>query len=430
MAQEPLAKKIVTLNSLPTPPKPQPGGLESMTEARESAGQKLDQARYYQMMERLRQETKTAGSNVMITAQDREVSRLQSAMAEQAEADRKLAAGALEVKFGTGFGGGDWFGWLRSMLDWVDRREAHPLVRPSSTAREALPDPAKLALCADWGTALYGAPKIAASIKAAAPFNVLMHLGDVYYSGTEKEVQQRFLDAWPRSAGHVSRTLNSNHEMYSGGFGYFKLALPALGQASSYFAMENAHWLLVGLDTAYVDHDMDTQQVAWLNLVIDEVKHANGGKAKKLVLFSHQQPYSRLDNQGPKLQQALKHLLDAKAITAWYWGHEHQCVIYDKHPQWGLLGRCLGHGGIPEPRKREVKEARTEKKVGPIEWKRMDATPESPGALILDGPNPDIPGEEDNFVPHGYMTIELQGPKLIERAFLANGTEIFSNTIE
>ena len=25
-----------------------------------------------------------------------------------------------------------------------------------------------------------------------------MHLGDIYYSGTEQEVQQRFLDAWPR----------------------------------------------------------------------------------------------------------------------------------------------------------------------------------------------------------------------------------------
>ena len=429
MAQESLKEKIVTLKSLQPPPAAA-GGLESMVESRESPVQKLDTARYYQIMERLRQETQTAGTNVMVTAQDRDVSLLQSELARQAEADKKLGPGGLEVKFGTGFGGGDWFGGLRSLLDWVDRREAHPLVRPASTAREPLPNPAKIALAADWGTALYGAPKIAASIKAQGPFDVLMHLGDIYYSGTEQEVQQRFLDAWPRSAGRVSRTLNSNHEMYSGGFGYFKLALPALGQASSYFAMENAHWLLVGLDTAYVDHDMDTQQVAWLNLVIEEVKNANGGKAKKLVLFSHQQPYSRLDNQGPKLQKALLHLLEAKAITAWYWGHEHQCVIFDRHPQWGLFGRCLGHGGIPEARKPEVREARTEKTVGPIMWKRMDATADSPGALILDGPNPDIPGEEDKFVPHGYMTIELQGPKLVERAFLANGTEIFSQTIE
>ena len=94
--------------------------------------------------------------------------------------------------------------------------------------------------------------------------------------------------------------MNSNHEMYSGGFGYFDLALPAIGQKSSYLAFENAHWLLVVLDTAYVDHDMDNEQVAWLNLVLKQSTAANGGKAKKLVLFSHQQLFSRLGKPGPE----------------------------------------------------------------------------------------------------------------------------------
>ena len=250
-----------------------------------------------------------------------------------------------------------------------------------------------------------------------------------YYSGTEEEIQERFLDGWPVAAGRLSRALNSNHEMYSGGVGYFKLALPALGQTSSYFAFQTRDWLLVGLDTAYVDHDMDTQQVAWLNLVIDTVAQANQGVRKKLVLFSHQQLFSRLDNQGPKLQRALRHLLDSKAITAWYWGHEHQCVIYDAHPQFGLLGRCLGNGGIPEPRKRTVKNAPTERSVGSIMWKRLGATEVSPSCLVLDGPNPDIKGEEDKFVPHGFMTLELNGPTLTERVVLADGSEVFSNTI-
>jgi hypothetical protein len=286
-----------------------------------------------------------------------------------------------------------------------------------------------VAIVGDWGTALYGAPKIAASIMAQKPFDLLLHLGDVYYSGTEEEEKERFVDVWPFAAGAKSRTVNSNHEMYSGGFGFFKVALPAFGQSASYFALENPHWLLVGLDTAYVDHDMDTEQVAWLNLVIRGVQEKNSGKPKKLALFSHQQPYSRLDSQGPKLQQALKHLLDSLAIHAWYWGHEHQCVIYDQHPQWGLFGRCLGHGGIPEPRKKEVKEAPTEITVGDVMWKRMGPTEQSPGALVLDGPNVDVPGEEEKFVPNGYMTLEFNGPSLTERVFLASGAEILKRTI-
>jgi hypothetical protein len=418
-------QKVVTLRSLQLPS----SEMESVSAGPQSEADKLTLARYQQVMERLRQETQIAGSELMITVPDREVSLLQSEIARRAEADRALDAGGLEAKFGTGFAGGDWFGWIRSLFDHVDRRVAHPQMRPATTNAEVISDTARVALTADWGTGLYGAPKIAEQMRQKAPFDVLMHLGDVYYSGTEDEVQHRFLDPWPRTAGRLSRTLNSNHEMYSGGFGYFKLALPALGQTSSYFAFQNRHWLLVCLDTAYVDHDMDNEQVAWLNLVIEQANRATPGTRKKVVLFSHQQLFSRLDSQGPKLRQALRHLLDAKAITAWYWGHEHQCVIYDRHAQYGLFGRCLGNGGIPEPRKSDVKQAPTERTVGATMWKRLSATGDSPGCLVLDGPNPDIAGEEEKFVPHGFMTLEFSGPTLTERVFLSDGTEILSNTI-
>ncbi len=86
---------------------------------------------------------------------------------------------------------------------------------------------------------------------------------------------------WPFAAGKVSRTLNSNHEMYSGGFGYFDMALPAMHQDASYFALQNTNWLFVGLDTAYIDHDLDAQQVAWLNLVIKESTAANGWQSQE-----------------------------------------------------------------------------------------------------------------------------------------------------
>jgi hypothetical protein len=423
-------EKVVTLESLQPP---MSESLESATAARLELATpegRLRLERYHQIMERLRQETSETGSDLMITVPDREVSRLQSELAKQAAAARSLDAGGLEVKFGTGIGGGDWFGWLFSLFDHVDRTGAHPMVRPTTTKPEPIPNVAKIAMTADWGTGLYGAPRIAQQINNTGGFELLMHLGDVYYSGTEEEVQERFLDIWPRGAGKRTLAINSNHEMYSGGFGYFKLALPAIGQKSSYFAFENSDWLLVGLDTAYVDHDIDNEQVAWLNLVIKQVREANGGNPKKLMLFSHQQLFSRLDSQGPKLQSALRHLLESRAITAWYWGHEHQCVIYDAHPRFGLRGRCLGNGGIPEVRKTEVKQAPTEKAVGKFMWKRLSQTNDSPSSLALDGPNPDVKGDEEKFVPHGYMTLELNGPTLTERVVLADGTEILENTIQ
>jgi hypothetical protein len=422
--------RIVTLESMQPPMADALAGAGATPPPElETMEGKIRLGRYYQIMERLRQETGETGSGMMITVPDREVSRLQSELARQAAEATQLDAGGIEVKFGTGVGGGDWFGWIFSLMDHVSRNEAHPLVRPTTTTPDRLPDVAKIAMAADWGTGLYGAPKIADDIRKVGGYDLLVHLGDVYYSGTEAEVRDRFLALWPKTAGKRTIAVNSNHEMYSGGFGYFKVALPAIGQTSSYMAFENTDWLLVVLDTAYVDHAMDNEQVAWLNLVIKQSTDANGGTAKKLVLFSHQQLFSRLDNQGPNLQRALKHLLDQRAITAWYWGHEHQCVIYDPHPAFGLRGRCLGNGGIPEVRKDEVKKAPTEKQVGAFMLKRLSQTTDSPSCLALDGPNPDVKGEEEKFVPHGYITLELNGPALIERVLLADGTEVFRNEI-
>ena len=412
--------KVVTLASLELPVRESPQ-LESMQP--EAPHDALTRERYYQVLERLRQATKESGSKVLITVQDREVSLLQSKLAMEAKQGEPLETGGLEAKFGAGLTGGDWFGWAKSLLDWVDRSDAHPIVRPTTNTPDPLPDVARLAITSDWGTALYGAPKIADCMKQIGGFQLLMHLGDIYYSGTEEEVQERFLDVWPRTAGVVSRTLNSNHEMYSGGFGYFKLALPAFGQKSSYFAFQNAHWLLVGLDTGYVDHDMDNKQVAWLNVLL-----RNAGD-RKVVLFSHHQLFSRLGSQGPKLKKALRHLLERRAITAWYWGHEHQCMLYDAHGRYGLSARCLGNGGIPEPREKEVLKAPAETASGAVSWKRLSATDDSPACLVLDGPNPDIPGEEDKFVPHSFMTLEFDGPKLTERVLLPNGREIYRGTL-
>ncbi len=425
-----LRDKIVTLASF-RPSPAQRAEADSKPEA-QTPEAKLKEAQYNQIMQRLQQATDEVGTDVMITVQDREVSLAQSKMAEQASATKPLGSGGQEVQFGTGLAGGDWLRWMWSLTDWVDRKEAHPILRPSVAQADTLTGDISVGLAGDWGTGMYGAPKFSEAMRkmgAARKFDVLMHLGDVYYSGTKGETQDRFLKVWPTEAGVRNRALNGNHEMYSGGFGYFQLILPAFQQGGSYFAMQNEHWVLVGLDTAYVDHDMDTTQVAWLNVILEQAG------ARKAVFFSHQQPFSRLDSQGPKLQKALQHILEAKRVRAWYWGHEHQCVLYDEKTEWGMFGRCLGNGGIPEARKDEVKAAPADPAHpggGGCTWKRLKGTENSPACIALDGPNMDMKkaGDQQKFVPHGFMTLEFKGDALIEKVFLSNQTEVLSNTIK
>jgi Calcineurin-like phosphoesterase len=381
--------------------------------------------RYRNLYDRLTKESTVPGEDVFVTAQDPELSRLQSRVAELASQGEPLGPGGEEVKFGTGFEGRDWYGWLKSTIDWVDRVDAHPFLWSTAPAT-VIGNSFRMAMVGDWGTGLYGAPVIAKNIAETAPYDLLLHLGDVYYSGTPQETKERFLQFWPFSAAPMSRALNGNHEMYSGGNGYFDMILPRFRQPASYFALQNSNWILAGLDTAYVDHDMVPEQVTWLEQLV-----ANRGQ-RKVVLFSHQQLFSRLDKQGDRLKPKLDTLLTGKKITAWYWGHEHQCIVYDQHPTWGLVARCLGNGGIPEPRNRNVRNAKIEKTAGSVTWRCLEIDPQkpwAPRALVLDGCNPYVTGREDDFGPHGYMTLHFDGPTLKERVFLPDGTKIFENTI-
>ena len=424
-------QRIVTLASL----QPRTSGSEFVADASESVSpeDELNIARYEQVMDRLQEATDAAGSDVVVTARDREASLVQSVTAELATEFRALESGGQEVQFGTGIAGGDLHGWARVIFEKVGHfQDVHPILRPTTAEAETVRGDIRLAMTADWATGLYGAPVIAKTMSrmgAQRPFDLLMHLGDVYYSGTPTEAQDRFVNMWPFGAGLRNRALNGNHDMYAGGYGYFDTILRSCGQDASYFALQNEHWLLAGLDTAYLEHAIDSTQVAWLKLVIEKA-----GPGRKIVLFSHHQPFSRLSGQGPQLQDALRDLLEARRITAWYWGHEHQCVIYDEHERWGMHGRCLGNGGIPEPRPAEVTGAERAPEhpgVGDVVWRRLSATPDAPGSIVLDGPNRDMvkPSHQRRFGPHGFMTLTFDGPALVERVHLSDGTELLRKRI-
>lgn len=328
-----------------------------------------------------------------------------------------LAAGGRELKFATD----DVLGWALSLLDWI-RCDRHDQVPPSPGVVEDMPDKARIAVLGDWGTGLYGAPESARTIRQDnIPYYMLIHLGDVYYSGTVDEVKDRFLKLWPRRAESISRAVNSNHEMYAGGFGYFDHTLPAFGQTSSYFAYQSNYWLALFLDTAYVDHALDDTQVQWIK------ERIAAAGARKVVVFSHHQLFSALDSDGEKLKASLSGLLKSRRIAAWYWGHEHRCVLYDPHPQWGLRARCIGHGGIPYKRS-EVSDYPLKKPFvhngDTYGWRRIDSPTKSPACFVLDGPNPFIRGKQEKYGPHGYLNLTFDGPTLVEQVMLPDGTEI------
>lgn len=373
-----------------------------------------------------------AGDVVLTSPQHGPASRLQSLIASGEKADlmtlQALPSGGLEARFDTS----DWIGWAQVAWAKIKNPIKHPLMRPQSSVPESIPDVARVGIVGDWGTGMYGAPAIATAIEHDAdPFAVLMHLGDVYYSGTSREMRERFLDVWPKRPEAVNRGLNSNHDMYSAGKPYFTATLPAFGQASSYFAMQNQHFTLVGLDVAYDDHEIDDTQATWVEEVI-----AQAG-SRRVIFFSHHQLYSHFEGQGTKLWQQPRFgaILRSGRVFAWYWGHEHRCSIFEApDANFGILGRCVGHGGMPQPRSATRNLPRDPRgEFSRAEWKKSAACVREGNQLsdvvVLDGTNPLIPGEEDKFTPHGYAVLTLDGTHLIEEVRDPSGTVIYQRQL-
>jgi hypothetical protein len=368
-----------------------------------------------------------AKSKVLVSPDHHVASLLQTFLASKVKEEGKdvkpLPAGGNEAKFDDQ----DVLGWIGSFFTWWKK------IKPAKWI-EAPPEPEtipgnlsdfRMAILGDWGTGLYAAPVSAKSIEQDKKgYDILMHLGDVYYSGDDHEVQKQFLDLWPKSPKKpkaVHRACNSNHEMYTGGHAYFNKTLPQFKQQASYFALQNDHFILCGIDTAYADKDLAKDQAKWLRGIVQKKG------MRKLILFSHHQPVSWLEEQHPKMTAKIGDLLSGQ-IFAWYWGHEHRCVIYDQHETFRMFGRCVGHGGYPYFRKDWAKLGGTKDPANP-NWFVLPKKNFAPGGRALDGPNPFVKDDPNKFGPQGYMSVEFSGPHINEIIHAPDGTILYEKQL-
>jgi 3',5'-cyclic AMP phosphodiesterase CpdA len=222
---------------------------------------------------------------------------------------------------------------------------------PATPAEAELADDARVVLVGDWGTGLPAAEAVGRIMgreleAAAGRDRHLIHLGDVYYAGWREEYLDHFLAYWPHALGDDgirSWALNGNHDMCSGGHGYFGLLLRdrrfAAQAGSSYFRIAGRHWQILGLDTAYLDQDLAGDQAEW-------VREQVLGSRLRTILLTHHQLLSVYDQVPGRLRARLGPTLREHPADAWFWGHEHRCLLYAPDPlvRWP---RCIGHGGIP-----------------------------------------------------------------------------------
>ncbi len=209
----------------------------------------------------------------------------------------------------------------------------------------------------DWGSGLERADSVAYQIqlelaKASNRQRVVVHLGDVYYSGTRREFDRRFLNTWPvgSNSDTISLAVPGNHELYSGGHGYYSVALAdhrfSKQNGCSFFALKNDYWQFLGLDTAYEDGGLYGAQAQW---AVNKIQQAPPGL--RTCLLSHHQLFSAHEKTSRSLQSQITPVLETGRVDAWFWGHEHRCIQYGETRFEGHrvgFASCVGHGGVPE----------------------------------------------------------------------------------
>lgn len=287
--------------------------------------------------------------------------------------------------------------WLENLL----HKHPFPPGMPNPIQLPLLPsEKLRIVLAGDFGTGNFGASdspstKISKIIPTLQP-HVTIHLGDVYYAGTDGEEQSKLLRYWPQgSIG--SFALNSNHEMYSGGGPYFNDAVggPVFNKYQSpwsFFAFEYGNWIIVGLDSAYHSGVLDL----YMNGSIVDPKASDGGaqmqflraiaqKGKKVILLTHHNGFDLTgydtDNKTAQLPRLFGEVMSAfpaaQPPAYWYWGHKHAGAVFAPLKSNGLRCRCSGHAALPWGASSELAQA---KNAGLVAWYETQsaADPNSP----------------------------------------------------
>ncbi len=245
-----------------------------------------------------------------------------------------------------------------------------------------LPNDARVVMLGDWGTSLDDARAMLKYIWLLKDPHAFVHLGDIYYSGTQEECEDNFLNVFKSVAEEIGKpmvpvfTIPGNHEYYSFGDGYFWL-LDHLNtgdqkQEGSYFCLrtEDQKWQFLAMDTGQDDNnpivtamdsfapklmgDRDNHgELAWH---VDKLKNFSG----QTILLSHHQLFSRNAVIDKKVQPYFSRYLHSyfspyfHKIAAWFWGHEHSYAIYQDGIYGLAKGRLLGSSSYEVPSSSDV----------------------------------------------------------------------------
>lgn len=314
--------------------------------------------------------------------------------------------------------------WLETLAEYLEHLGVEKPEFGADPQCIAMQDDTTLAIAGDWATGFFEKQASAASriaeLMSGADYTI--HLGDTYYAGTKDQVRDNFVAGWkPGRKGSLA--LPGNHEMYTKGWPFMQ----ALGEhfkaqcGTTFFAMRNAHWLVLALDSAYfaphmylggtlgpekyrhhlLGHEHPNRQLEFARAQLA----ARG--ARRVILFTHHPPFELADPERKRgLEAEVLGLFGPYGLKGgpdyWAWGHIHATAAYFDVPG-RYRARLIGHGAIPYGEASSLAGC-----VQFYEWERAG--------------DPLYPDR----VWNGFLQLHLSGDRLTERLIAENGATRFS----
>ena len=315
-------------------------------------------------------------------------------------------------------------GWLTVLKDYLEHLwwgGKIPYIAPSAATDSvitALPNQCRIGIIGDWGTGTDAAMLVLKEVARCRdcephlPF-ILLHLGDVYYSGTASEYARFTEQIRQVFPSEPVFTLAGNHDMYSGGKPYYE-AISSLNaspyvQRTSFFCLRNEFWQFQAMDTGLHDRDafeggshltyLEPAEATWHR------QQLAGAENRKVVLLSHHQPFSAFCGVGKEGSQEVyvnRQLLSVfngtgqadgknylERVVLWLFGHEHNTIIYGPYEN-VARARCIGSSAIPA----SVSDHPYDVKDPGIPWNSKVRL-----------------SDRDGLYSHGYAVMDLDGAR-------------------
>ncbi|WP_051267886.1 metallophosphoesterase family protein [Terrimonas ferruginea] len=298
-----------------------------------------------------------------------------------------------------------------------------------------LPNNAKVGILGDWGTGMPDAIALLKDMMVQHKPDVIIHLGDIYYSGTPQECDTYFRDVFTTVFNEVLGpgkripvfSIPGNHDYYAWGAEYYNVVtnlnnnIPGATQQASYFCLrtQDNGWQFLGMDTGYNDsnpaNQLNTTYAGpWLQpneITWHQDKLANFPGLT--ILLSHHQLYSSnskingsfsvmnaVPYYNPYLYRAVGEYLPTK-VAGWIWGHEHNFVMYRDYLAQLPIGRLVGNSAYEEL---------TSANPYQVNYPQIPyVMPEPQYDQYKLGINQDSNGVQ--YYNHGYAIIDLSGRK-------------------